>query len=145
MKSDKRVIHESYRWHLNRNQVSKAERIVRYIFKDEDILFRLLNITHNADSCNKKQTDSVTNSRNPNQTENGNSYGSLSYAMFMWRITFKKIVLFLILIWSLVSFVSFFVYEDDSYRFLPRKIDSYVAENLIVGLLNILMSLAFLR
>ncbi len=134
--------------------MDKAEKIVRYIFKDEDILFRLLNTSQ--DSRGKRANSDIQisaaasqkNTKISSNGEDGNGgggYGSLSYAMFMWRITFKKIVIFLIFIWSLISFVSFFINEDEAYRFLTRKIDSYLVENLAIGLFNILMSLVFLK
>lgn len=120
------LIKESFKWLIVRDDFSQAERVCRKIFKERNIVARLM----------KMKLDDQTISH---------EYDSDGYwPVVIWQPTFRKIISFFVLIWSIVSLISFFINEE-SKKLLSNNINDYSLQNGILFLTNTGLGFVYYR
>lgn len=111
------LIKESFKWLIVREDYIQAEKVCRKIFKEKNMVARLMKM---------KLDDQTVN----------DEYDSTGYwPVIIWQPTFRKIISFFVLIWSILSLINFFVNEEMN-KFLVNNINDYTLKNGILFIAN---------
>ena len=118
------LLKESFKWLIVRDNYIQAEKICKDIFNEKNVMARLIKLKFDDQSFS-------------------HAYDSSGYwPVLIWKPTFRKIISFFVLIWSVLSLINFFINEEVE-MILKNNIFDYSLQNLILFLANVTLCLTY--
>ena len=119
------LVKESFKWLIVRDDFVKAEKVCKRIFKENGIIARFM----------KMKADDQVN----------DAYETANYwPVVIWQPTFRKIICYFVLMWSVISLTNF-VINEEIIKLLSNHINNYALQNGILTLFNVDIGLAYLK
>jgi hypothetical protein len=112
------LIKESFKWLIVKDDFVRAERVCKYLFKENGIIARLMKLKSD-DQLNDDYETSIQ-----------------WWPMVIWQPTFRKIICYFVLMWSILSLTNFFINEE-LIKILNNNINNYILQNFLLAIFNI--------
>lgn len=121
------LITESFKWLIVKDDFLNAEKVCKRIFKENGIIARLM----------KMRADDQSNEES---VETSSAY----WPMVIWQPTFRKIICYFVLMWSVLSLTYFFINEEDV-RLTSGHLNNYALHNFIIAAFNIVLGIVYYK
>jgi hypothetical protein len=121
------LIVESFKWLIVKDDFLNAERVCKRIFKENGIIARLMKLR--SEDLSSEETVETTSGYWP---------------MVIWQPTFRKIICYFVLMWSILSLTYFFINEEDI-RLTSSHIGNYALHNFLIAFSNIALGIVYYK
>ena len=108
-----------------RDDFIRAERVCKGIFKENGIIARLMKL---------KSDDQL----------NDDFQSTNWWPIVIWQPTFRRIICYFVLMWSILSLTNFFVHEE-TVKILDYNVENYMLQNAMLAAANIGIGLIYFK
>lgn len=139
------LITESFKWLCVKEEYAKADRVCRRMFKENAVLTRLMKLRGAAASvaC-VNEPPPIMNHDTSSSSSSSDSANAYYWPMVIWQPTFRKIICYFVLMWSVLSLTYFFINEEDV-RLTPSHINNYVVHNFMLAFSNTMLGVIYYK
>lgn len=131
------LITESFKWLCVKEDFAQAERVCKRVFKENGVIARLMKM--------KASDDQKSNAAETTTTADSSSASATAYwPMVIWQPTFRKIICYFVLMWSILSLTYFFISEEDV-RLTPSHVGNYMVHNFMLALSNTMLGIIYYK
>lgn len=131
------LITESFKWLCVRGDYVRVERVCKRIFKDNGVISRLVRLRTGVD-------EPAIIPSSPDDTLDSASAVGAYWPMMIWQPTFRKIICYFVLMWSVLSLTYFFINEEDT-RLTPSHMGNYMIHNFLLAFSNTMLGVIYYK